>query len=640
MLRTLVVAGLMLYFSRGAFAAESVELVQYPALGGQTLSYRIAGDANAADPEAPGNGNSCAEPGEILRLVVLLRNVGKTDLEGVTLTLRVKDSQAATWAHFLQAEHDYGALAAGAVTSLAAPHSHILEIAPSAPAPGVLELECLATWKGGPAQPVRAALSIPVRRVPTVDLQIGQAAPLAPGDPCEFAVSLPKERRAGLSRVRVLPLPEDFEVRISPASLEDLETTDGGTFRCEAAPILIAQESTVTLAVSATCDGALYRWRKTVAVPLRPKEPRADLYLWTLADVFIEQFGRPMTRPHPPAGGPAKGGKFPVPDRSYKIEVVSRRPATVPPPLEIRQGEGDAGRIVAPGYEVKLGDGPLYFGWKTTTRHGWSIRVSIREDSLVFELSPVPADMVYIPEGKFEMGTDEPDAGSAAPRHAPLIGEFGMDVYEVARGQYAAFLADPAAKSHAHCHGLEHALAPDKDHTPLGWNPAWNCMTLNADEWSIPVTGVDWFDAYAYANWAGKRLPTEAQWERAAAGPGRPNPYPWGAEADLQNLSNVGRIRPGPMKVGQCFRDRTPEGIFDLGGNVAEWCQDWYGQDYYASSPAVDPQGPDAGVLNRVIRGASWDMYGQRCRCHARDSADPLLRFPFVGFRCVVTPAK
>lgn len=293
-------------------------------------------------------------------------------------------------------------------------------------------------------------------------------------------------------------------------------------------------------------------------------------------------------------------------------------------------------------------------------------------------------EMVIVPESEFLMGTSE-----THPEYRPLadkeylralevlhfmgnpawsfedetparkvrLNAYAIDRFEVTNAQYRKFF-DWIRKTgdHGRCHPGE---LPKKDHTPRHWrsfNPLledanyartapFSRETFTADE--KPVVGVDWFDAFAYAAWAGKRLPTEAEWERAARGQdGRR--WPWGNQWQW-GLANIGGEKKGqdvstkstekdgfiyPAPVGSFKEGMSPAGCYDLAGNAAEWCSDWYQGDYYKAAPTENPQGPDAGKL-RVVRGGSSQNLASSVRCAKRFSYEPDFRSFSLGFRCV-----
>ena len=248
--------------------------------------------------------------------------------------------------------------------------------------------------------------------------------------------------------------------------------------------------------------------------------------------------------------------------------------------------------------------------------------------------------MVLIPAGTFETG--EPareNVTNDAPSRQVSVAAFYMDTREVTNADYRPFLeAMQASGDHSRCHPSEPS---GKDHTPLFWGDA----RYNRD--ADPVVGVDWYDAAAYAAWADKRLPTEAEWERAARGGvegdqddrGQPidesvaNVSLEGGEGQAR-MADIGQDVPhhqhGPKPVGSYAPNAF--GLFDMSGNAEEWCLDWYDADYYPVAPDHNPSGPTAGTY-KVVRGASW--HGGRGRPGTRHAYYPLNREAYRGFRCV-----
>lgn len=245
--------------------------------------------------------------------------------------------------------------------------------------------------------------------------------------------------------------------------------------------------------------------------------------------------------------------------------------------------------------------------------------------------------MVRIPAGTFVMGDRGRTTGDS-PGHDVTLEAFDIDAREVTTRQYRRFL-EAASRDHRYCHPLE---PPGKDHTPKYWaDPDY---TRDA----LPVVGVDWFDAYAYAAWAGKALPTEAQWERAARGGLESAAFPWGDGENSERVANT-NLEAGERAVDlpEADHGHAPKpvgsfapngfGVYDATGNVEEWCRDWYDESYYRRSPSSEPAGPRGGVL-KVVRGASW--HHGTGRVATRYTHAPDERAVFLGFRCVRTLAS
>jgi formylglycine-generating enzyme required for sulfatase activity len=227
-----------------------------------------------------------------------------------------------------------------------------------------------------------------------------------------------------------------------------------------------------------------------------------------------------------------------------------------------------------------------------------------------------PAGMVLIPAGEFWMGRThtasleqaiilERDRRDDQPAHKISIDAFYLDTHEVTNTDYARFVsATDAAKP---------------------WH--WPKGIVAKDEERWPVTNVNWAEADAYCRWAGKRLPTEAEWERAARGGLDRKRYPWGDEGG-RGRAHTGSAN-GPTTVGSFAANAY--GLFDMAGNVWEWTSDWYERDYYAVSVDKNPTGPATGSY-RVIRGGGWTEGAQMASF--RNYADPEMRTLIIGFRC------
>jgi formylglycine-generating enzyme required for sulfatase activity len=228
--------------------------------------------------------------------------------------------------------------------------------------------------------------------------------------------------------------------------------------------------------------------------------------------------------------------------------------------------------------------------------------------------------MVFIPGGDFQRGRTHklPDDGlkwwpelltDDRPVRKVTLEPFYMDTHEVAIGDYAKFVK---AKRHR---------------PPYNWPKSGP----PAGKDKFPVSAVSWDDASAYCAWAGKRLPTEAEWERAARGLAEGAKYPWGDGDVKKTDARYGTVE-GPVAVGQYPPNYF--GLYDVAGNVWEWTADWYEKDYYATAPEKDPRGPEKGMY-KVLRGGSWADLPKYLTTAHRSWARPAERSPNIGFRCV-----
>jgi formylglycine-generating enzyme len=236
---------------------------------------------------------------------------------------------------------------------------------------------------------------------------------------------------------------------------------------------------------------------------------------------------------------------------------------------------------------------------------------------LIFPQTPQPPmGMVLVPGGEFWMGRTvttsveqaiilERDRRDDTPAHNVYVDSFYMDVNEVTNEEYARFTETSGAAK--------------------PWY--WPGGKVAQGEERLPVSEVTWADADAYCRALGKRLPTEAEWERAARGGLDRKRYPWGDDA-ARGKAHTGSPQ-GPTTVGSFAPNAF--GLYDMAGNVWEWTNDWYDKDYYAVSPNRNPTGVSTGRY-KVIRGGGYTDGAQLNSF--RNYADPEKRFPMIGFRC------
>jgi len=236
------------------------------------------------------------------------------------------------------------------------------------------------------------------------------------------------------------------------------------------------------------------------------------------------------------------------------------------------------------------------------------------------------ASMVEVKPGSFLLGSDRGNFDERPLRKVKNPG-FWVDKYEVTCTQYQRFLESIRKMGHVKCHPNEPS---NKDHTPFhtyAWALRFSWLGGNppAKMADCPVVLVDWFDAYAYARWAGKRLPSEDEWEIAAGG-GAGQDYPWGNTFSAEICSNGDY----PIRVGAYPAGSSAWGALDMSGNVAEWTDTMYEPDARDGKPFDGRHGQP------IIRGGSWDDESKGCRVSARDvHRTPFYRSTTVGFRCV-----
>ncbi len=253
------------------------------------------------------------------------------------------------------------------------------------------------------------------------------------------------------------------------------------------------------------------------------------------------------------------------------------------------------------------------------------------------EPPPPPDGMVLIPAGEFEMGSEDEDADvNEQPIHTVYVDAFYMDEHEVTNLDYKRFvLANPQWQ---------------KDRIPGALHDGnylhhWNGNNYPAGKANHPVTDVSWYGAMAYAAWAEKRLPTEAEWEKAARGGRAGLKYPWGNTISSVNANYSPHVGDTTVVGSYAANDY---GLYDMCGNVWEWCLDAYDGNFYFSSPGRNPLS-DVNTLSnldlitsdftnvksvRVSRGGGWSNGAQGGRVANRGKFAPTRPSPAVGFRC------
>lgn len=243
--------------------------------------------------------------------------------------------------------------------------------------------------------------------------------------------------------------------------------------------------------------------------------------------------------------------------------------------------------------------------------------------------------MVFVPEGKFLMGSTDEQIQAATeellrdcstcqqasdwfvdqkPQHTVYLDAFWTDKFEVTNALYQK------------CAVTGKCAAPSESKSFSRSSYYGNSQYDN-----FPVIYVSWNDAKTFCEWAGKRLPTEAEWEKAARGD-KGRLYPWGNEWTAARVNAEERIKE-TAAIGSYPDDVSLYGAMDMGGNVREWVSDWYDENYYSHSPQNNPPGAPSGQL-RVLRGGSWGGYMVSALAASRVAYDPATQEHYIGFRC------
>jgi formylglycine-generating enzyme required for sulfatase activity len=255
--------------------------------------------------------------------------------------------------------------------------------------------------------------------------------------------------------------------------------------------------------------------------------------------------------------------------------------------------------------------------------------------------------MLYVPAGEFLMGNTDADAKAAddeKPRHAVYLDAYWIDRTEVTNARYIQFLnalgGQPGTCGELGC--IETQLEEKHSHILCQggrYRVAGSYVLCLDGHYEVepgfedhPVAEVTWYGAQAYCRWAGARLPTEAEWEKAARGiDGRL--YPWGNAAPDCDRAQYGGCSGATQPAGARLAGASPYGALDMAGNVWEWVADWYDPTYYRTSPAQNPSGPTSGE-RKVFRGGSWGYLPSFMRTTDRARNRPTYAGFNLGFRC------
>ncbi len=306
-------------------------------------------------------------------------------------------------------------------------------------------------------------------------------------------------------------------------------------------------------------------------------------------------------------------------------------------------------------------------GQPTTTIFEESETAAIFDDDSI-QANPIDgAWMVFIPAGKYYMGTGERWEGMQMdpffyedktalehemPSHRLTMDAFWFYQTHVTNAQFSIFIETTGYQTHAEAAGVSYNLNNEGEWIESN-NSSW--QQPDGPDSSImglenhPVVHVTWADAAAYCEWAGGRLPTEAEWERVGKGMHSTfAKYPWGGDLPSGQRANFCDVNcplnSANEKQDDGFATTSPVGQYplgsnqynamDLAGNVWDWIWDWYDQDYYLKSPHENPMGPSSG-REKVIRGGGWNSNNFELRVTNRDKADPEMSTSTIGFRCV-----
>ena len=281
---------------------------------------------------------------------------------------------------------------------------------------------------------------------------------------------------------------------------------------------------------------------------------------------------------------------------------------------------------------VALGIGLLLAGWFGKPRLNAHSPVTTRVN---------PNDlavMVYVPEGNFSMGSNSKNAiNREKPEHSVFLESYYIYQHEVTNAQFARFTESTGYQTDAEKQGSSDVIVGNawKEMRGAYWAAPEGSGSNIVGRGSHPVVHVSWNDAQAYCQWAGARLPSEAEWEKAARGTDR-RKYPWGNASPSCEKANFSGCVGGTTPVGSYPLGASPYGALDMAGNVFEWVSDWYREDYYQFSDIQNPIGPGEGS-ERVYRGGAWSSVTDNLRVINRPKAYPDYSMSRYGFRCAMS---
>jgi len=242
--------------------------------------------------------------------------------------------------------------------------------------------------------------------------------------------------------------------------------------------------------------------------------------------------------------------------------------------------------------------------------------------------------MVYVPAGAFTMGSNASQFPDEKPAHQVVLDSFWIDKTEVTNAMFLQFVNATGYVTELEKQNISWLYDGSNWYSVAGagWRNPFGMNSTIDDRMDHPVIQVTWNDAVAYCNWAGRRLPTEAEWEKAARGTDG-NDYPWGNAAPSSDLANYGNHVGDTVPVGSYPGNASPYGALDMAGNVYEWVADWYSNTYYSVSPSSNPHGPTSGS-HRVLRGGSWQLDSYRLHTYEREVSLPNYGNSNLGVRC------